>query len=158
MQNKHVIVIGAGIGGLASACLLAKSGYRVTVLEKNASPGGKMQQFSRDGYRFDCGPSLLTMPFLLEKLFEECGFTLREFLTLYELPLLCRYVYPDGTRFNNYADKQKTREEIRKFAPEDADHYSHFLNHAAELYHRSADAYIFNPLYSRNDLGGLKLT
>src|SRR5690625_3791655 len=75
MQKKHVIIIGAGIGGLASACLLARSGYRVTVLEKNQTPGGKMQQYSRDGFRFDTGPSLLTMPFLLERLFETCSFS-----------------------------------------------------------------------------------
>ncbi|HLR90660.1 MAG TPA: oleate hydratase, partial [Balneolaceae bacterium] len=128
MQKKHVIIIGAGIGGLASACLLARSGYRVTVLEKNQTPGGKMQQYSRDGFRFDTGPSLLTMPFLLERLFETCSFSMHEYLTLTELPLLCRYTYPDGTRFDTWPDRQKTREEIRRIAPEDEENYIRFLN------------------------------
>ena len=62
-------IIGAGLGGLAASCLLAHKGHDVTVLEKNSSPGGKINELSIDGYRFDTGPSLLTMPFILEKLF-----------------------------------------------------------------------------------------
>lgn len=156
MQKQHVIIIGAGIGGLASACLLARSGYRVTVLEKNQTPGGKMQQYNRDGFRFDTGPSLLTMPFLLERLFETCSFSMHEYLTLTELPLLCRYTYPDGTRFDTWPDRQKTREEIRRIAPEDEENYIRFLNYSEDLYRMTADAFIFNPLYSLSDFSGLK--
>lgn len=158
MQNNHVIVIGAGIGGLTAACLLAKSGYRVTVLEKNNTPGGKMQQFSRDGFRFDTGPSLLTMPFLLEKLFEECGFSLGDHLTLAELSLLCRYNYPDGTLFDNYSDRNKTISEITNFAPEDAGSYTRFLDYSEDLYRKTADSFIFNPLCSLSDFSGLKIS
>ena len=70
----NTVVIGAGIGGLAAACLLAADGSQVTVLEKNATVGGKMNQHITKGYRFDTGPSLLTMPGVLTQLF----FVLRE--------------------------------------------------------------------------------
>ena len=157
MQNSRANIIGAGIGGLASACLLARSGYRVTVLEKNSTPGGKMQQYRRDGFRFDEGPTLLTMPFLLEKLFEECGFSMHDYLTVDELSPLCRYVYPDGTQFDAYSDPAKTREEIRKFAPEDEENYTRFLRYSEDLYGMTSDAFIFNPLYSLSDFSGLKM-
>lgn len=158
MKGKHAIVIGAGIGGLASACLLAGSGYRVTVLEKNSTPGGKIRQYRRDGFRFDCGPSLLTLPFLLKKVFDECGFSIEEYLAIDELSLLCRYNYPDGTRFNAWSNHQKTREEIRRFAPEDEAAYSRFLNYSEDLYGKTADAFIYNPLFSRRDFSGLNFS
>lgn len=104
---KNAIVIGAGIGGLASAALLANRGFKVTVLEKNSAVGGKMNQISSNGYRFDTGPSLLTMPFLLEKLFKECGDDINNYFEFEELEPLCRYFYPDGTTFDNFSDRKK---------------------------------------------------
>ena len=80
---KRAIVIGAGIGGMAAAALLGEKGYSVDLFEQNGTPGGKMQQWQSKGYRFDTGPSLLTMPFILEKLFESCGQNLYDYLTLY---------------------------------------------------------------------------
>jgi len=77
-----ISVIGAGIGGLSAACLLADKGHEITVFEKNEHPGGKMNEFNAKGYRFDTGPSLLTMPFILEKLFKRCGASFSEQVTL----------------------------------------------------------------------------
>lgn len=156
MSNKAV-VIGAGIGGLAAASLLACRGYDVTVHEQNEHPGGKMQQISIDGYRFDTGPSLLTMPFLLEKLFSDCGEDLADYLTFSELSPLCRYFYQDGVQFDNYSDRKKTEEEIVRFAPEDVAAYSKFLDHSDKLYQKTADAFLFNPLYDFSDLKELNL-
>src|SRR5690625_2885019 len=158
MQKKHVIIIGAGIGGLASACLLARSGYRVTVLEKNQTPGGKMQQYSRGGFPFVTAPSLPTMHSHLETLFATRSFSMHEYLPLTELPLLCRCTYPDGTRFDTWPDRQKTREEIRRIAPEDEENYNRFLNYSEDLYRMTADAVIFNPLYSLSDFSGVKVS
>ncbi|MDZ7806781.1 MAG: phytoene desaturase family protein [Gracilimonas sp.] len=152
-----IAVIGAGLGGLSIANLLAAKGHDVSVFEKNENVGGKMNQIKSKGFRFDTGPSLLTMPFLLEKLFDECGETLADHLELIPLDPVCKYFYQDGTEFNNFENRQDSIEEIKSFAPEDAQSYSDFLDHAATLYHKTADAFIFNPLYSFKDLKQLDI-
>jgi phytoene desaturase len=157
-MDQKVIVIGAGLGGLAVSSLLANRGFDVTIFEKNSTHGGKMQEMEIEGFRFDTGPSLFTMPFILEKLFEACGETLHDFLVFEELDPLCRYFYRDGVCFDNYSDVEKSKREIREFAPEDEEAYSEFLNYAAKLYDQTADAFLFNPLYDLSDLKGLKLT
>ena len=157
MPQQKAIVIGAGLGGLAVSSLLARKGYKVTVYEKNESPGGKMQQLEAKGYRFDTGPSLFTMPFILENLFEECGKSLSDYLTFSELEPLCRYFYKDGVIFDNYSDRNKTEAEIKRFAPHDAIAYSSFLDRSEEIYNKTADAFLFNPLYSLKDLKHLNV-
>ena len=67
----NITIIGAGIGGLSTACLLAKQGHQVSVFEKNTGVGGKMNIVEAEGFRFDTGPSLLTMPHILEQFFFE---------------------------------------------------------------------------------------
>jgi phytoene desaturase len=156
-MSKRAVVIGAGIGGLATASLLAARGYTVDVHEQNAQPGGKMQQYAQSGYRFDTGPSLLTMPFILEKLFSDCGEDLANYLTLSELSPLCSYFYRDGVRFDNYSDRDKTVAEINKFSEHDAKSYASFLDYSERLYQKTADAFLFNPLYDLSDLKKLNL-
>lgn len=153
---KKATVIGAGIGGLAAACLLAKKGYDVTVFEKNPAPGGKMNQTEAKGYRFDTGPSLLTMPFILEKLFAMCNESMDDYLALTELEPLCRYFYPDGVVFDNFSDSEKSIQQIKSFAPEDVKSYQEFLQHSEKLYNKTADAFLFNPLFDLVDLKNLK--
>jgi len=152
---KRAIVIGAGIGGMAAAALLGEKGYSVYLFEQNGTPGGKMQQWQSKGYRFDTGPSLLTMPFILEKLFESCGQNLSDYLTLSEPAPLCRYFYKDRVIFDNYGDRSKTVQEIQKFAPEDAESYAKFLDYSETLYNKTADAFLFNPLNQPADLKSL---
>lgn len=154
-MSQKATIIGAGIGGLAAASLLASKGFEVTVFEKNSTPGGKMQQVEEKGYRFDTGPSLLTMPFIIQKLFKECGEDIDNYLTLSELEPLCRYFYPDGTVFDNFSDPSKSIEQIQTFAPEDALAYKQFLNYSKELYQKTSDAFLFNPLYDLSDLKNL---
>lgn len=152
---KKAVVIGAGLGGLTTAALLAAKGVDTTLLEKNAKPGGKMQEYQWNGYRFDTGPSLLTMPFLLEKVFSRCGESLQDYLSFSELEPVCRYFYDDGVVFNNYSDRKKSMEEIKAFAPEDVAAYDTFLNRAEKLYNRTSGAFLFNPLYSLRDFTSL---
>ncbi|TVQ12767.1 MAG: phytoene desaturase [Balneolaceae bacterium] len=152
---KKILVIGAGIGGLSAAALLAAKGHSVTVIERNARAGGKMNEFRRDGFRFDTGPSLMTMPFVLEDLFGTCGKKLSDYVNLIPLDQICRYHYADGTIFNCYADREKTLQEIRRIAPEDSDAYIDFLGYCEKIYERTTGSFLENPLYSFSDFRNL---
>lgn len=155
MKREKAIVIGAGIGGLATACLLAVEGIRTTVFEKNGTPGGKMQEYVNSGFRFDTGPSLLTMPFLLEKLFSKCGRDLSDYIEFTEPDPICRYFYSDGTQFDSYSNPEKAVIEVEKIAPEDVMAYRDFLEYSEKLYSKTADSFLFNPLYEFKDLKSL---
>lgn len=150
-----ISVIGAGLGGLASACLLAEKGHDVTVFEKNSRPGGKISQVETGEYRFDTGPSLLTIPWVVDRLFEECGAVLADYLEIVPVDPICRYWYPDGTRFDCMRDHEQNRAQIRRWSENDADAYGEFMEYSADLYRRTRDAYLFNPLYGTQDLAGL---
>lgn len=148
----HVVVIGAGIGGLAAAALLGKEGHRVTVYERNTRVGGKMNEIKTEGFRFDTGPSLLTMPELLRDLFKRCGADMADYLELVPVEPLCRYFYRDGTILDSYHDRSKALEEIRRIAPGDAKAYADFLDYASRLYEKTSGSFLFNPLFDISDL------
>lgn len=148
----NIGIIGAGIGGLSAAVLLAKDGHQVTVYEKNETVGGKMNQVQAQGYRFDTGPSLVTMPEQLSALFSHCGEEMRDYLQLEPLNPLCRYFYPDGVIFDNYDDPEKATSEIRRIAPGDVQPYTEFLDYSKRLYQKTSDSFLFNPLFDWRDL------
>jgi len=151
-------IIGAGIGGLATSALLASSGHEVTVFEQNSQCGGKMNEITLGDFRFDTGPSLLTIPFLLDKIFAACGQSIDDYLALQPLSPLCRYFYQDGVRFDCFSDLTKMLSEIQSFAPEDREAYVQFLGHSAELYEKTAPAFLFNTLDSLSQLKQIPLS
>ncbi|HEY8967107.1 MAG TPA: NAD(P)-binding protein, partial [Candidatus Methylacidiphilales bacterium] len=106
-KPKRVLVAGAGLGGLAAALRLACAGHRVEVWEKNAAPGGKLQERHADTecgrFRWDLGPSLLTMPRVLDELFAAAGEKRGEWIALERLPSACRYFWSDGTEIDEDA-------------------------------------------------------
>lgn len=148
----RVTVVGGGLAGLASACLLAAKGHQVDLFEQNDTPGGKMQEHREGGFRFDTGPSLFTMPFLLERIFEACGRNVSDYLEWVSPDPLCRYQFSDGVVFTNYQDADKNRNELLRVVPEDADNWDRFLDYSASLYRRTADTFLFNPLKDLTDL------
>jgi len=151
-KSKHIVVIGAGISGLAAASILAAAGSKVTLFERNATPGGKMQELKLNGYRFDTGPGLLTLPELIENLFKRCGENWKDYLSVVEPDPLGRYFYPDGTIFDNHHNRIKTTANIKEFAPEDSLAYGKFLDYSEKLYERTSAAFLLNPLYQWSDL------
>lgn len=98
------VVVGAGIAGIAAAIRLAVQGHSVLVFEANAYPGGKLSAFTQDGFRFDAGPSLFTMPQLVEELFVLAGRDPELFFPYRRLEEACRYFYPDGRRLTAWSD------------------------------------------------------
>lgn len=92
--GKEVIIIGAGIGGIATAAILAHQGYNVTIIEKNAYPGGRCGRYVKDGHRFDIGATFLMMPGVYENIFSAIGKNLSEEMTLYRLDPIYKIKYP----------------------------------------------------------------
>ena len=131
---KKIIIIGAGLGGLAAACRLAKKGFSVTVLEKNETVGGKVNAVESGGYKFDTGASLVTLPHIFEELFEFCGEKLEDYLTFEKLEPICRYFWSDGTVFDASQSIEKTEEQISRIAPEDVGNFRKYLADAKRKY------------------------
>ncbi|MBS1117115.1 MAG: Zeta-phytoene desaturase, partial [candidate division NC10 bacterium] len=145
---KHVVVVGAGFGGLAAAIHLRRRGARVTVLEKNDHLGGKVDQWSSGGYRFDTGPTLLTMPDVVRDAFSAAGMRLDDHLELVRLDPLCRYRFADGSMLDASDDPAVMESRVAAFSPADAGSYRRFLEHAERVYGAAAEPFLFTPFGS----------
>ncbi|ARM31133.1 NAD(P)/FAD-dependent oxidoreductase [Prosthecochloris sp. HL-130-GSB] len=133
-MGRKIAVTGAGIGGLCAAARLARMGYNVDVYEKNGVSGGKAAERTADTplgrFRWDCGPSLVTMPHLIEDIFEFCGERAQDHLTLHPVDPSCRYHWTDGTVID----------ENRSFWKLPA--VAEYLEYAKGLYDLSAPAFL----------------
>ena len=128
-----VVVIGAGVGGLSAAIGLAARGVRVTVLEKNAGVGGKLNVWEQDGFKFDTGPHVLTMLWALEEVFSNAGRRLEDVLDLVRLETVCRYHFEDGQTLDAPGNPEDAARAVAAFAPRDADGFRRFLAYARQV-------------------------
>jgi phytoene desaturase len=117
MKKSKVIVVGAGIGGITAAIHLAKHGLQVTVIEKNDSPGGRCNRFSRAGHHFDIGPTLLVMPLLYESEFDALGTSLHEMLDLQRVDPTYHLVFDDGSQLALTSDLKALQEQLETIEP-----------------------------------------
>src|SRR5512137_47299 len=108
VTRKKVLVIGAGLGGVSAALALAEEGYEVDVYEKNSHVGGKLNVLKKDGFSFDLGPSILTMPHLFEALFLKAGKRMEDYVPVMRLDPQWRCFFEDGTRIDLCADPADT--------------------------------------------------
>lgn len=129
MKTPSVIVIGAGIGGIAAAAHLARRGVHVTVVEKNSRPGGRCDRFSRGGHHFDAGPTLLVMPLLYEAEFATLGASSREMLDLQRVDPTYHLVFDDGSRLSLTSDLNAMRDQLEAIEPGS---YQGFLRYVEE--------------------------
>ncbi len=143
---KKAVVIGAGIGGIASAIRLAAKGYEVDIYEKNNYPGGKLTEIKQDGYRFDAGPSLFTLPHLVTELFELCGENPNQHFSYSKLDVLCNYFHYDGTSYSTFSDINKTANSISSVTGEDENQIKEFISDNKDLYDLTSDIFIENSL------------
>ncbi len=148
MNGKDAYVIGAGIAGIASAIRLAAKGYKVTVFEKNSYPGGKMSELRDNGFRFDAGPSLFTLPDLVDELFTLCGRDPRDYISYSGLESSCRYFWYDGTVVDAFTDRDRFAAELHSKCGEPVSHTIGFLQKCRELYELTANVFIFSPFGS----------
>ncbi|MGK0138313.1 MAG: diapolycopene oxygenase [Algoriphagus sp.] len=104
-KMPKVSIIGSGIAGLAASIRMRAQGYEVTVFESNSYPGGKLHNLELDGYRFDTGPSLFTMPHLVDELFSLLGESHNSHFQYIQKETICNYFWEDGTRFSVKKDR-----------------------------------------------------
>ena len=148
MKTKSVIVIGAGIGGLTAAIHLASRGLHVTVLEKNARPGGRCNRFSRDGHHFDTGPTLFIMPLLYEAEFRALGTSMREQLDLRRVDPTYHLVFDDGSQLALTSDMKSMREQLERIQTGSYDGFQRYLEEGDHHYELTVDKLV-NKNFSR---------
>lgn len=148
-----VVVVGAGLGGLAAALHLAAAGREVTVLERERVPGGRAGLLRTSGYRFDTGPTVLTMPELLDEAFGAVGERVSDHLRLQRLDPAYRATFGDGSRIDVHSDTAAMARAIAELSgAREADGYLRFVSFAEQLFRREFDTFVNRNLDSPRDL------
>ena len=141
------IVIGSGIAGLATAIRLARMGYDTQVFEANSFVGGKLSEFNINGFRFDRGPSLFTMPQLVEELFELCGKNPAVEFPYIKLDESCRYFYADGTLFRSFHETSKLSQEVEEVFQVDAQVFLQHLQRSKNMHQYLSNIFMERSLH-----------
>lgn len=142
-MNRKIGVIGGGLGGLTAAIRLAKLGFNVDLFEQNETVGGKANSISIDGFRFDTGPSLLTMPFVLNELFDFVDEDINDYIQLQSLDILCKYFYSDGLTVNAYSDRGKLINEFSSKFGESETSFEKYFEYSKQIYDLTAELFLF---------------
>lgn len=132
-RQQRVIVIGAGLGGLSAAISLASEGFQVTLLEKNDKVGGKLNVMQKDGFTFDLGPSILTMPHIFRRLFEQAGKRLEDYVDIQTVEPHWRNFFADGTVFDLSSDPETMKRELDKLDDKSAREFERFMDYASNI-------------------------
>ena len=158
-----VVVIGAGLGGLSAAAYLSRAGHSVTVVERDAIPGGRAGMIEASGFRLDNGPTVMTMPNLLENVFNAAGASMADYVTIKKVDPMYRAVYDDGSELHVLHGRERMADEIRRFSSgREADAFLRFCTWLEDLYTAEMDSFIAANFDSPLDLvkpwrAGLKL-
>lgn len=148
---NRAIIIGSGIAGLATAIRLARMDLEVEVFEAAEKPGGKVSQREFEGFRFDAGPSLLTLPELIQELLDEdLRFPIRK------LDVITKYFYPDNTQITAFSDIEKLTDEFAEKLQVAPQKVREYLQKAATIYELTSDLFIFGSFHRFKNLMNLK--
>lgn len=147
LATPQAAIIGAGVGGLATAIRLRVQGYAVDVFEAHDRPGGKVNEVRQAGYRFDAGPSLFTLPEQVDELFRLAGRNPADYFQYEALDVITRYFYPDGTVLDAYRDVEAFAQEIEAKTGESSARIHRFLAKSRELYDITAEVFLKRSLH-----------
>jgi phytoene desaturase len=153
-MSKTAVIIGGGVGGLSAAIRLAARGAQVILLEKNARLGGKLNTWAVPHpnrpshaapdrpFKFDTGPSLLTLPLLFADLFHAAGEDVRNYLSIQRLDPIARFQWCDGTTLDLRADEEDRLREVKRIAPNDVHGFERFYRRGELIWNLSADTFL----------------
>lgn len=141
-EGRRAIVIGAGLGGIGAAASLAAAGWQVRVFEKNRHVGGKLNVLTQEGFSFDLGPSILTLPHIFEQLFARGGRRLADYVSLQALRPHWRNRFEDGTELDLYPTAAETRAANPTLTARDEQDLQAFLDYSRALYEACRPSYL----------------
>jgi len=136
---RHVVIIGAGMGGLATALRLGNQGFRVTVLEKQALPGGRSNLLAENGFRADTGPTILVMKSAFEELYRSIGQDLDQRVRFMQLDPNYRIYYHDGTHLDLFSNMAELAKEVERVQAGSAERLFRFIGAGARKYELGMD-------------------
>ena len=136
---KHVIIIGAGMGGLATALRLQHHGFEVTLVEKQAKPGGRSNVIEENGFRVDMGPTILVMKVTFEEMYRSIGQDINERLEFVQLDPNYRAYFHDDTYIDLYSNMARLAQEVAKVEPDGAERLFRFIGEGAKKYELGMD-------------------
>ena len=151
MKPKTALIIGAGIGGLATAARLAKNGYSVTLIEKNEAPGGRCGRLICDGHRFDTGPTLFLMPEVFAETFSALGEKMHDKLDLRRVDPTYRVRFTDGLELTLTADVNKMQTQLERIEPGSFTGFLNYLTEGHRHYRMSLEKFVGRNFYSLAD-------
>ncbi|HLH57403.1 MAG TPA: phytoene desaturase family protein [Verrucomicrobiae bacterium] len=157
-DTNQVVVVGGGLGGLASACTLAARGHSVVLFERNPWLGGKAAQLRTEGFRFDMGPTILTMPSVLRRIFAEANRRLEDYLELVRLDPQWRCIFEDGSTLDLREDVGQMARDLDQFAPgsDSGRRYLDFLEVSKRLNRISQQHFFYKPIGGLRDIFDFK--
>ena len=151
---KPIAIIGGGLGGLSAACVLAARGHRAVLFERNEWLGGKAAQLNGNGFRFDMGPTIVTMPSVLKRIFAEAGVAMEEYLHLVSLDPQWRCFFEDGSVLDLNQDATAMSQALDAFAPgtKSGAQYREFSDYAKRLNEISQRHFFYKPIGGLRDM------
>lgn len=150
MKKKSAIIIGSGVAGLAIATRLCLQGFEVKVYERNSYPGGKLSMFTKDGYRFDAGPSLFTQPQNIEALFIAAGEPVQDYFNYKPIDLACKYFFENGKVIRAFTQSDAFAQELQLQAGEPKNSVLNYLADSKKLYHNVGTVFLNHSLHKRS--------
>ncbi|MFW9950328.1 MAG: phytoene desaturase family protein, partial [Candidatus Thorarchaeota archaeon] len=149
---KKVAIIGAGLGGLSASIYLKANGWDVDVYEAQSFPGGKAAEEYFDGYRFDTGPSLVTMPSVFEDVFQTAGKDVHQELTFVQLEEICTYYLSDGSYLKELSDNEEFSLELEKIAPGSQKSLKKYLKEAKKVHSLGGNFFLTQAIHEIGNL------
>ncbi|MCX7606398.1 MAG: phytoene desaturase family protein [Bacteroidia bacterium] len=143
----RIAIVGGGLGGLSAAVHLARVGAQVVLIEKEDMLGGKAGERWLGAYRFDTGPSVLTLPAVVESVFRFAGVSLEAYIELVAVDPLTAYFFPDGRKFFIWRNRERMREEFRAWGSTSLQDWERFLRYTRRLYENAAPLFLYQPLH-----------